>query len=171
MQTPVRRAAVTLVAAGCGYYLVPLRLVRAADEWVQAAAAVVALAVLVAAFSQQLGRQLRADGRTDVRLETLFNLLIVTVLAFSLAYLVLADHDGQFVGLETRTDAVYFTLSILSTVGFGDVHAVGQAARAAVSGQILFNLVYVGAAVAVLGSAIQRRLGPERVTQPADRGP
>ncbi|MEV4513498.1 potassium channel family protein [Dactylosporangium sp. NPDC049525] len=171
MWIPVRRAAVTFVAAGCVYYLIPLRLVRAAEDWAQVGAALVAFAVLVAAFSRQLGRHLHGDGRADVRLETLLNLLIVAVLAFSLGYLLLADHDGQFVGLDTRTDALYFTLSTLATVGFGDVHAVGQAARVAVSGQILFNLVYVGAAVAVFGSAIQRRLRPERVTQPADRGP
>ncbi|WP_327006464.1 potassium channel family protein [Dactylosporangium sp. NBC_01737] len=171
MQTPVRRAAVTFVAAGCVYYLIPLRLVRAAEDWVQVAAAAVALAVLVVSFSRQLGRYLRADERTDVRVETLLNLLIVAVLAFSMGYLLLADHDGQFVGLDTRTDALYFTLSTLATVGFGDIHAVGQAARIAVSGQILFNLVYVGAAVTVLGSAMQRRLRPERVTQPAERSP
>jgi len=171
VRTTARRAAVTLVAAGCVYYLIPLRLVRATEEWVQAGAAVVALAVLVASFSRQLGRYFRTDERTDVRLETLLNLLIVTVLAFSLGYLLLADHEGQFAGLDTRTDALYFTLSTLATVGFGDVHAVGQAARIAVSAQILFNLVFVGAAVAVLGSAIQRRLGSDRVTQPVDRSP
>lgn len=159
------------MAAGCVYFLIPLRLVRAADEWVQAGAAVVALAVLVASFSRQLSRHLRAGGRTDVRLESLLNLLVVTVLAFSLGYLLLADHHGQFVGLDTRADALYFTLTTLATVGFGDVHAVGQAARIAVTGQILFNLVFVGAAVAVLGSAVQRRLEPDRVTLPVDPGP
>jgi voltage-gated potassium channel len=171
VQTPVRRAAVTFVAAGCVYFLIPLRLVRAVEDWVQAGAAVVALAVLVTLFSRQLGRYFRAGTHPDVRLETLLSLLIVAVLTFSLGYLLLADHDGQFAGLDTRTDALFFTLSTLATVGFGDVHAVGQAARIAVTGQILFNLVYVGAAVTVLGSAVRRRLTPERVTQPADGGP
>ncbi len=171
MRTPARRAAVTFVAAGCAYFLIPLRMVRAADDWVQAAVAVVALAVLVTSFSRQLRRHFHADGQTDVRLETLLNLLVVTVMAFSLGYLVLADHHGQFAGLDTRADALYFTLSTLATVGYGDVHAVGQVARIAVTGQILFNLVFVGAAVSVLGSAVQRRLGPDRVTQPADRAP
>lgn len=72
---------------------------------------------------------------------------------------------------RSLADALYFTLATLATVGYGDVHAVGQAARIAVTGQILFNLVFVGVAVAVLGSAVRHRLKPERVTQPADRGP
>lgn len=171
MQTPVRRGAATLVAAGCVYYLVPLRLLRAAGDWVQGSVAFVAFAVLVALFSRQLGRHLRDRERAEVRLEGLFNLLIVTVFAFSLVYVLLADHFGQFAGLHTRTDALYFTLTTLATVGYGDVHAVGQAARVAVSWQIAFNLVYVAAAVAVLSGAIRRRLGPDRGTPPADRSP
>jgi hypothetical protein len=159
------------VAAGCAYYLVPLRLLRGAEDWAQAAAALAAFAVLIVSFRRQLRRHLHDGRHTDVRLESLVNLLILTVFAFALLYLLLADHAGQFAGLETRTDAVYFTLSTLATVGFGDVHAVGQVARAAVIGQILFNLIYVGAAVTVLGGAVRRRLGPDRVTQPVDPGP
>lgn len=171
MRIPVRRGACTLVAAGCVYYLVPLRLMRAAGDWLQAAVAVTALLVLIEVFRRQLVRQVRHRGRTDVRLETLLDLLIVTVVAFSLLYVVLAGHHGQFDGLATRTDALYFTLSTLATVGFGDVHAVGQPARIAVIVQLMFNLVYVGAAVAVLGAAVRRRVGAERATQPVDRGP
>ncbi|GAA3258459.1 potassium channel family protein [Dactylosporangium siamense] len=171
MRTPARRAAVTLVAGGCVYYLIPLRLLRATSDWVQAGAAVVAFAVLVTAFRRQLVRDVRGGGGTGVRLETLLNLVIVTVFTFSLVYALLAQHEGQFAGLDTRTDALYFTLSTLATVGFGDVHAIGQAARIAVSGQIVFNLVYVAAAVAVFTGGVRRRLGPERVTQPADRNP
>ncbi|WP_460494352.1 potassium channel family protein [Dactylosporangium cerinum] len=170
MRTPARRAAVTLVAGGCVYYLIPLRLLRATGDWVQAGAAAVAFAVLVTAFRRQLHNSVRGAG-TGARLETLVNLVIVTVFAFSLGYVLLAGHANQFAGLETKTDALYFTLSTLATVGFGDVHAVGQAARIAVSGQIVFNLVYVAATVAVFTGGIRRRLGSERVTQPVDRSP
>jgi len=37
---------------------------------------------------------------------------------------------GQMSGLETKTDAIYFTVTIVATVGFGDITATGQAARA-----------------------------------------
>ncbi|MDG6100548.1 two pore domain potassium channel family protein [Dactylosporangium aurantiacum] len=171
MRGPVPRALVTVVAGGVGYYLVPLRVVSAAADWLQAGVAVVAFGVLVASFRRQLRRQLHGEGTPEMRLETLLHLLIVTVLGFSLGYVVLAGHEGQFAGLTTRTDALYFTLTTLATVGYGDVHPVGQAARITVSGQILFNLIYVGAAVAMIGGAVQRRLAPDRVTQHVDRNP
>ncbi|MFF5234781.1 potassium channel family protein [Dactylosporangium sp. NPDC000521] len=159
MRRPVRRGVCTLAAAGFLYYLVPLRLMRTAGEWAQAGGAVLLLAVLAAMFRRQLLRQVRAAERGSAHLETLINLLVVTVLAFSLVYVLLANHQGQFTGLATRTDALYFTLSTLATVGYGDVHPVGQAARIAVIVQIVFNLVYVGAAVTVLGGAVRRRVG------------
>ncbi|GAA1561985.1 hypothetical protein GCM10009827_099270 [Dactylosporangium maewongense] len=159
MRRPVRRVACTLAAAGFLYYLVPLRLMRTAGDWAQAGGAVVLLAVLVVVFRRQLLRQVRTGGRTAAHLEALVNLLVVTVLSFSLVYVLLAGHEGQFTGLATRTDALYFTLSTLATVGYGDVHAVGQTARIVVIAQILFNLVYVGAAVTVLGGAVRRRVG------------
>lgn len=171
MRGPLRRVTATLVAAGVGYYLVPLRLVSAAADWVQAGVAVVAFGVLVASFQRQLRQQLHGEGTPQTRLETLLHLLIVTVLGFSLGYVVLAGHKGQFTGLDTRTDALYFTLTTLATVGYGDVHPVGQAARITVIAQVLFNLIYVGATVALISSAVQRRLRPDRVTQPVDRGP
>jgi hypothetical protein len=55
--------------------------------------------------------------------------------------------------MSTRIDAVYFTVTTLSTVGFGDVHAVGQAARLVVTGQILVNLAFLGIVVRVLARA------------------
>ena len=74
----------------------------------------------------------------------------------------LGQHGDQFVGLDTKLDAVYFTVTTLSTVGYGDVHAVGQAGRLAVTLQIVFNLTFLAVAVRVLVGAAQRRLA-ERV--------
>jgi voltage-gated potassium channel len=41
----------------------------------------------------------------------------------------------------------------VSTVGFGDVHAVDQAARAIVSFQLVFDLIFVSLAVAAARAA------------------
>ena len=58
-------------------------------------------------------------------------------------------------------DSVYFALTVLSTVGFGDVHAVGQTARVMVSAQIVFNLLVISLAVgAVREVARPRPSGP-----------
>jgi voltage-gated potassium channel len=45
----------------------------------------------------------------------------------------------------------------LATVGIGDVHATGQMARAAVTSQIVVNLVFLGTVVAIIGSMTRER--------------
>ena len=47
------------------------------------------------------------------------------------------------------------------TIGYGDVHAQGQVARAFVLVQIIFNTVFVATAVALLSSRV-RRVAVER---------
>jgi voltage-gated potassium channel len=77
---------------------------------------------------------------------------------------------GQFSDLHTKTDALYFTISTIATVGFGDVHASGQLARAAVTVQIVFNLVFLGAAVAMISGFIRERARSRRSGSAHDDG-
>jgi hypothetical protein len=65
-------------------------------------------------------------------------------MAFALTfYLLELASPGQFEDLHTRTDALYFTLTTMATVGYGDIHAKGQAARALVTAVIAFDVVVV----------------------------
>ncbi|MFB9570456.1 ion channel [Saccharopolyspora hordei] len=84
--------------------------------------------------------------------------LYLAVLFFAAVYFAIAQHaPGAIDSLRTRTDALYFSLSITSTVGFGDVHAVSQLARAVAIVQMAFNIGFLGAAVAVLRTRASRR--------------
>lgn len=77
-------------------------------------------------------------------------LLVLLIMASSLSFFLLNQaRPEQVTGLETRTDALYFTLSTMTTVGFGDVHAEGQIARAMVCVLIVFNVVVVASLVRV----------------------
>jgi voltage-gated potassium channel len=97
--------------------------------------------------------RLRAETGAP-QLRGLLLAVYVAMLFFATAYYLLAvAQPEQIEGLRTRTDALYFTLSILSTVGFGDIHAAGQAARTMVSLQIGFDLLVIGLAVAAAKSA------------------
>lgn len=87
------------------------------------------------------GAEMRAGGVLTI-------MVVALVAAFSLAfYLVELLAPRQFEGLSTRTDALYFTLSTMATVGYGDVHAEGQLARALVCGLIVFSVVVVASLV------------------------
>ena len=75
-------------------------------------------------------------------------LIVLLVMAFSLTFFLLElASPGQIADLHTRTDALYFTLSTMATVGYGDVHAEGQAARALVCAVIAFDVVVVASLV------------------------
>lgn len=90
-------------------------------------------------------------GRPGRRTSALVMMLVLVVMTFSLTfYLVELINPDQFVGMETRIDSLYFTLSTMSTVGFGDVHAQGQVARTLVSGLIIFNVAIVATLARVL---------------------
>jgi voltage-gated potassium channel len=106
-------------------------------------------------------RRAAADGGTSLdgaRIEHLVAVVLWAVAFFAIVYVRLAA-AGEFDGLVTRLDAVYFTVTTLTTVGFGDIRATGQAARLAVTVQIVFNVVVLAAAVRVLGGALRRRSG------------
>ncbi|RFU88512.1 two pore domain potassium channel family protein [Streptomyces triticagri] len=88
----------------------------------------------------------------------LAGLMCFTVLLFASSYYVLAQHQGEFSGLDTRVDALYFTLVTLATIGYGDVSPTGQSARLVTVLQIVYSLVFLTAAATALTRHIQLRL-------------
>ena len=68
----------------------------------------------------------------------------------------------------TRTDALYFTVTVFSTVGFGDITAKSETARVVLIVQMLADLVLLGAGVRVLLGAVSR--GRERRSDTGDEG-
>lgn len=143
-------AAVTPIATG------PLRTV----DWVAFVAIVAGFVVAVAVAAVRERRTMLVagpDGAGANRIEHLAALVVWAVAFFALVYARLAAVPGEFVGLDTRLDAFYFTFTTLATVGFGDVHATGQAARLVVTVQIVFNLVVLALAVQVLIASVRRR--------------
>jgi len=115
----------------------------------------VGVAALAWAILEQVKRQLRSRSE-DVH--TLLMLLPLSAIVFALGFFLLEEHSpGQIPGLSTRTDALYFTLSTLTTVGYGDITAKAQLARALVILQLVFNAVFVGAAVSIVVGSIRNR--------------
>lgn len=95
-------------------------------------------------------------------------LLIVAVVCALGIYTVATELPGQFSGIETRIDALYFTLTTMTTTGYGDIHAVGQLARVIVSCIFFFDLLFVGL-VGVELSRIAQRQHEGSESQPADQ--
>jgi voltage-gated potassium channel len=141
-----------------GYYLLPLR-----APWGDAVSAgrlagsLLAWAALVVLLRVESRRSRVRQEPQYHRVQQLLTALYVLVLGFAVLYIVTATvAPEQFAGLANRTDALYFSVTIMGTVGFGDVHAAGTAARLMVTVQMLFNLIYLGTALRVLSAGISR---------------
>jgi voltage-gated potassium channel len=94
-------------------------------------------------------------------IRALFVAIPVYVLTFAVSYFLLAGSgDSTFGEPLSRTDALYFTVTVLSTVGFGDIVPKSELARLVVTVQMLANLILIGLGARTLLSAAQ--LGLER---------
>ncbi len=67
-----------------------------------------------------------------------------------------ADLNNFNVHSLTRTDVLYFTVTVFTTVGFGDIVATTQVARLVVTVQMILDLVVLGLGVRVFLGAVQR---------------
>jgi len=104
-------------------------------------------------------------------IEALATSVPLFLLLFATTYYLIDRHDAQaFGGSLTRLDALYFTVTVFATVGFGDIAAHSQAARAIVVVQMMADLIVIGVGIRVLLGAV--RIGLERqergTTTPAD---
>ncbi len=77
-------------------------------------------------------------------IETIANVLVVFILAFALVYLSMAQLDpAAFSEPLTKVSAVYFTVTVLATVGFGDITPVTDATRIVVTMQMMLGLTLI----------------------------
>jgi uncharacterized membrane protein len=152
----VALVALVLVA----YFVAPVEPQLHPDTLVRVVLIVLVLGVLAAGMTRLLRRHVEDEER---RVEGLVLGIVVVVVVFAFAFYALEHHSpGQVVGLHTRIDALYFTVSTLSTVGYGDVHAAGQAARALVVLQVVFDLVFVAAAISLLAAHLRAQSARRR---------
>jgi len=73
-------------------------------------------------------------------------MIAMVVLGFAAAYSALARHGAEFTAIHTKLDAVYFTVTTLATVGYGDVAPTGQLARAVAISQMIIDILVIGVA-------------------------
>jgi hypothetical protein len=85
------------------------------------------------------------------------------LLVFASTYYVMERASAaSFTESLTKTDALYFTVTVFSTVGFGDIAAKSEAARVVLIVQMLGDLALLGAGARILLGAVRR--GQQRRT-------
>jgi voltage-gated potassium channel len=165
MTAPRRRVALALLRASLTatvlvvlYYAVPLS--GAMD-----ASAVALLLGGLLLFGVVISWQIRAILESSYpalrAVEALASAIPLFLLLFALVYFKMADLQAQaFSEPLSRTDALYFTITVFSTVGFGDIAPVATAARVTAMVQMLGDLVLIGLVLRVMLGAV--RVGRER---------
>jgi len=137
------------------YFLAPLDRVTAAS---MLAFMVAGLLVLVALTGFQVWAIFRAKHPGVRAVEALATTVPLFLLVFSATYFMMSHTNAGSFSTQalTRIDSLYFTVTVFSTVGFGDISPASQAARLVVTGQIILNLIVLGFGVRLIAGAAQQ---------------
>ena len=142
---------VLLLLTAC-YYAIPLRVTwhDPTDLLRVAVSALLAFGVFLV-FRAHARRSQRILGKDLARVQWLLSALYLLVLTFAMTYSVVSVlAPDEFVGIRDRTAALYFSTTVVGTVGFGDIYAAGTLAQVLVTMQMIFNLIYLGTALRLL---------------------
>jgi len=97
-------------------------------------------------------------------IEVLATVVPLFLIVFASTYYLMARNNAAaFSVISTRTDSLYFTVTVFTTVGFGDIVPVSETARVIVMIQMVGDLVLIGVGVRILSGAV--RLGMGRRSQ------
>ena len=156
------RIAASTTALVAVYYLLPL---THASTGGAVTILVIGLVVFIGLIALQARSIIRSPFPGLRAIEALATSVPLFLLLFASTYVVMAKMSaGNFDGRLTHTDGLYFTVTVFSTVGFGDITAKTQAARLVVTAQMIADLVILGLAIKIIMGAVTRR------RQPSDAG-
>ncbi len=136
------------------YRLLPIE--ESTGFWV-AVSASVALVALGVAFVVLLSRISRSPNPLVAGIEALSLVFGLFLCLFAFIYVSLSAIDSEaFSAPIDKVAGIYFSMTILATVGFGDISAASHAARIAVTFQMVLDMVLIGAALKLLAGATRR---------------
>jgi Ion channel len=99
--------------------------------------------------------------------EALGLIIPLYLLLFASTYFLMGRASaGNFTQRLTRTDAMYFSVTVFTTVGFGDITARSETARVVLIIQMLADLALLGVGARVLLGAVRR--GQQRRSRASD---
>jgi hypothetical protein len=124
----------------------------------------VVVALVVSVMVWQIRRITVAELPELRAIEALGIVIAVFLVGFSIVYLSMYNANGRsFSQHLDHTQALYFTISVFSTVGFGDITPKTDTARLVVSAQMLLDLAIIGLVVRMIFTAARSRIAPREI--------
>jgi voltage-gated potassium channel len=158
------RTIATVAVIVVAYFIAPL------DHAVSPATIIQLVLLALAIFAiigWQIWRITQSDYPTLRAVEALaFIVPAYLVLFATIYYLMNHANPATFGTSQTRLDSLYFSATVFTTVGFGDISAKTQAARAIVLCQMVLDLVILGLVVRLVLNAV--KIGQKRRTDDGD---
>lgn len=149
------RTVTTVVVVGTAYFTLPF---TGLDDLSTLFLLVCGSAVVCAVCGWQVWWVLRSPHPMVQAMEGIAATSTVYILGFASLYAVISQVDPEgFTELLTRMGALYFSLTVFATVGFGDIAAVTDGTRAVVSAQIVCNLIFLALVVRLFVLAAKHR--------------
>ncbi len=141
------------------YYVLPIDTTRVVGIAIRAAVALVLIAAVLLWQIRQIERSPMPILRAVDALAVAVTLMVVL---FAGAYVTMSALEPRSFNQQLgRTDALYFTMTTLTTVGYGDIHAVTDPARIVVMVQMVFNVVVIGLGVKLISATARQRMQAE----------
>ena len=158
------RALAATVMVVAAYYLLPLDKLAGISLGIALAVGLLALTAVVAHQVRAIIRHRHSGIRA---IEALAITVPVFLLLFAATYFMMeqSNPDNFNVDSFTRTDSLYFTVTVFATVGFGDITATSQVARVAVIAQMILDLLVLGLVVKVFVGAVETGRGLQTTPQ------
>ena len=148
------RATGSTVALVVIYYLLPL---NHSSTWAAVTILVIGLVLFVGLVAFQVRSIVRSRFPALRAVEALATSIPLFLLLFASVYVVMATISASnFSEPLTHTDALYFTVTVFSTVGFGDITAKSEVARLVVTSQMITDLLIIGLGLRVIIGAVTR---------------
>jgi hypothetical protein len=130
----------------------------------------VVIALVAAVFIVEVRRITQAELPELRAVEALGIVIGVFLVGFSIIYLSMSRNNVlTFTQPLDPTRALYFTISVFSTVGFGDITPRTDPARLIVAAQMLLDLAIIGVAVRMIFTVARSRIAPAASAGSDDR--
>ena len=108
--------------------------------------------MILAVFGWQVSRVARSTRPLVAAVEALALVFGMFVCLFGLLYVALSEGDPNSFSQDiAKVTGIYFTVTVLTTVGFGDIVPTTQVTQAVVTIQMLLGMILIGTAFKILG--------------------